>query len=232
MKAYSIDDSGYFIGEIICDQSPLEPGVFLIPRNAITEAPPVFKDKEVPKWDGKKWTVEKKWRGEKLFNKETKIEWICDTFTPDLAIYTELEPTIENKNQRIVWQNNKWITLPDYSDITFFNKETRETKKYEVGENPDFQKYTLEKPIIDEFFQKWSESENKWTEDIELKKRNELAIRQANIQLLLDKSDYIELPSFIQRKGQSVYDSWMSYRTKLRLAYHDQTLSIPEKPEE
>lgn len=56
--------------------------------------------------------------------------------------------------------------------------------------------------------------------------------KQKEIEKLLLESDYIELPSFLERKGTEVYNQWMSYRTKLRLAYHDQTLSIPEKPEE
>ena len=55
--------------------------------------------------------------------------------------------------------------------------------------------------------------------------------KQKEIQKLLLESDYIELPSFIQRKGQEIYNQWMTYRANLRLAYHDSELPIPEKPE-
>jgi len=44
-------------------------------------------------------------------------------------------------------------------------------------------------------------------------------------------SDYIELPSFIERKGQEVYNLWMSYRANLRLAYHDPDYPLPERPQ-
>lgn len=37
---YQLDDAGYFIGETIAQESPLEPGIFLIPRNAVELAPP------------------------------------------------------------------------------------------------------------------------------------------------------------------------------------------------
>jgi len=63
-----------------------------------------------------------------------------------------------------------------------------------------------------------------------LKEFNKLK-RQPEIQRLLLESDYIELPSFIERKGKQTCDLWMTYRTNLRLAYHDAELPIPEKPE-
>ena len=55
--------------------------------------------------------------------------------------------------------------------------------------------------------------------------------KQKKIQKLLLESDYIELPSFLERKGQEIYNQWMTYRENLRLAYHDSELPIPEKPE-
>jgi hypothetical protein len=55
--------------------------------------------------------------------------------------------------------------------------------------------------------------------------------KQFIIKKLLLESDYIELPSFLERKGQETYNLWMTYRTNLRSAYHDVTLPIPEKPQ-
>ena len=55
--------------------------------------------------------------------------------------------------------------------------------------------------------------------------------KQKTIQRLLLESDYIELPSFIERKGEVIYNTWMTYRENLRLAYHDYNLPIPEMPQ-
>lgn len=55
--------------------------------------------------------------------------------------------------------------------------------------------------------------------------------RQSQIKKLLLESDYIELPSFLQRKGEEVYNQWMTYRANLRAAYHDPTLPLPEAPQ-
>ena len=93
-------------------------------------------------------------------------------------------------------------------------------------------------PLENERFQKWDEVSVSWIVDEEVKALQQLQIRQSSIQIrqssiqrLLLESDYIELPSFLERKGQEIYNQWMTYRADLRLAYHDSNLPIPEKPE-
>lgn len=54
--------------------------------------------------------------------------------------------------------------------------------------------------------------------------------KQSKIKQLLLESDYIELPSFIERKGQEIYNTWMTYRAELRRAYHDTNVPLPESP--
>lgn len=58
MKAYTFDTQGHLIGETIADESPLEPGIFLLPARATFVAPPTEcpKDKQ-PRWNGFKWDL-------------------------------------------------------------------------------------------------------------------------------------------------------------------------------
>lgn len=44
MKIYNYDNDGFYIGESTADESPLEKGVYLIPANATTIKPPVYKE--------------------------------------------------------------------------------------------------------------------------------------------------------------------------------------------
>lgn len=46
-----LDDAGFYIGMAIADESPLEPGVFLIPGGCIDVAPPAGSDDSMFRWD-------------------------------------------------------------------------------------------------------------------------------------------------------------------------------------
>jgi antirestriction protein len=105
-------------------------------------------------------------------------------------------------------------------------KETLSYLKLEYccGDENDYNDYytiNSEKPTLEYLQEKYKE----------LKINKDTQQKQKESQRLLLESDYIELPSFIQRKGQEVYNKWMSYRSELRLAYHDPELPLPEKPE-
>jgi hypothetical protein len=59
MEIYSYDqENGNFIGVAEADGSPLEPGVFLIPANATTLAPPAILDGQVARFSNDQWVVE------------------------------------------------------------------------------------------------------------------------------------------------------------------------------
>jgi hypothetical protein len=52
-----LDDEGYFVGTTIADKSPLEPNVYLIPRNCIEVEPPQIPDGYKAKWNNG-WELE------------------------------------------------------------------------------------------------------------------------------------------------------------------------------
>lgn len=47
-----LDSEGRFVGPVIADESPLEPGVYLIPAGAVDAVPPKEKQGFISVWDG------------------------------------------------------------------------------------------------------------------------------------------------------------------------------------
>lgn len=177
MIGYRYDNNGYLIGQVEVQESPLEPGVFLMPPNTSITAPPSPPANTIPKWYGE-----------------------------------------------------GWVLVSNYSGIPYYKKSDKSVKYFEIGENFD-SNYTEVPPLENELFQKWDEPSVSWIVDEEAKTNQENLFRKSTIQRLLLESDYIELPSFLERKGKEIYNTWMTYRANLRSAYHDSELPLPEKPE-
>lgn len=58
MKVYQTDSDGYFVGEITAQESPLEPGVYLIPAGAYETPPPQAGEGEVAQMAGGYWRLQ------------------------------------------------------------------------------------------------------------------------------------------------------------------------------
>lgn len=53
-----LDDAGYFLHATVADESPLEPGVYLLPFGAVDLAPPVVPAGQRAKYSGGKFVME------------------------------------------------------------------------------------------------------------------------------------------------------------------------------
>lgn len=54
---YQYDLAGLYAGQTDADESPLEPGVFLIPARCVEVAPPEPNGDQWPRWNGAKWEL-------------------------------------------------------------------------------------------------------------------------------------------------------------------------------
>ena len=52
-----LDTSGYFVGMTVADESPLEPGVFIMPARTVDAPAPVIPAGQRAKWNGE-WVLE------------------------------------------------------------------------------------------------------------------------------------------------------------------------------
>lgn len=53
-----LDADGYYVGPVIADESPLEPGVWLIPAGAVDASPPDVPDGQRAVWSGAGWALD------------------------------------------------------------------------------------------------------------------------------------------------------------------------------
>jgi len=53
-----LDDDGIFVGPVIADESPLEPGVWIIPARAVDAPPPKVPVGKLARWNGEKFIFE------------------------------------------------------------------------------------------------------------------------------------------------------------------------------
>lgn len=55
---FQTDILGFFIGETLADESPLEPGVFHIPAGCVEIKPPKHSELELARWLDGSWVIE------------------------------------------------------------------------------------------------------------------------------------------------------------------------------
>jgi hypothetical protein len=88
---YQFDDNGYFLYETIADESPLEPGIFLYPRNTTIYKPPkIEKKNKVARWTGTEWIIEE-------IAELNPVEKLADFFKRNPDVWQTVNERINNK---------------------------------------------------------------------------------------------------------------------------------------
>ena len=57
IPVYQLDENSFYIFETVADESPLEPGIFHIPRGCILTPPPNLKKYQKARWNGKQYSI-------------------------------------------------------------------------------------------------------------------------------------------------------------------------------
>lgn len=97
--------TGEYIGTTVADESPLEPGVYLLPAHSTEVAPPEGGSHEAALWDGEVWSLVPDWRGEVRYRTNTG-EAIHITELGELPEgLTEMAPPDEEH----VWEGGVWV---------------------------------------------------------------------------------------------------------------------------
>lgn len=85
MKVYQTNRMGFYVGETEADESPLEPGVILMPAGAVAVAPPeTWPEGFLPRWNGSGWVLANEPRVLTLVDPVEKLRAFLDN-NPDVA---------------------------------------------------------------------------------------------------------------------------------------------------
>lgn len=122
MKAYKIDNKGFLSEEIKCQESPLEPGKYLLPAGVVTMLLPPLAKNETVRWTGNTWVVEKDFSGKTYYNKADGSIKLFSKGEKFSDIYIEDPPPSNLSFPR--WQNNEWI-----EDINKKNFQLKKEKR-------------------------------------------------------------------------------------------------------
>lgn len=98
--------TGEYIGTNEAKESPREPGVFLIPANAVGVAPMTVADNEVAVWDGTKWIKQADYRDKVYYDKTTKEKHEIKEIgiAPDVN-WTDVAPNDPDAE----WDGSGWV---------------------------------------------------------------------------------------------------------------------------
>lgn len=101
---YQTNSLGLYIGTATAEESPLEPGVFLIPGGCVDVAPPEAPDGKIQQWDGKRWHLLDYFNGLIIYSTSTGEPLTLNGVGPIPHGYTVSRPQPGQ-----VWENGRWV---------------------------------------------------------------------------------------------------------------------------
>ena len=230
MKAYQLDNEGFFIEETDCVESPLEPGVYLIPGGCITEPPlPRFGKNEIPQYVNGEWKIVPNFSGVLYFSKKDfsneKLFFKGEDKPKDFdSLYTTVTPLSNESFQK--WNEEKGIWEIDLEkkirpETYYLKSNFREVKLFSFAEEPDLINYTTIPPIKNEEFQKFDELSSSWVFDEEGKKKSEIYIKIAEYHVKLKESDFRMSIDYFETMNTADQEKWKRDRAEWRTAIRE-----------
>jgi hypothetical protein len=100
---YQTNHLGILVGPVTADESPLEPGVYLIPGGCVETPPPAIAEHKVAWWNGQAWQLVDYFGGVVVYSIDTGEARTLEGFEPLPAGYTLKKP---GPNQ--IWKDGEW----------------------------------------------------------------------------------------------------------------------------
>jgi hypothetical protein len=127
MTVYQTNAAGVYVGEALARESPLEPGVYLIPARAVTVAPPAVPEGHAVVWDeaAGAWSLVEDHRGRTIYATATAEAMTMVALGPIPAGYTDQVPPAHP-----IWVNGAWSV--DLAAVIAARREIVQAEKFRV----------------------------------------------------------------------------------------------------
>jgi hypothetical protein len=121
---YQTNQLGLFTGTAVAEESPLEPGVFLIPGGCVESPPPTIPENKAACWSNDKWVLVDYFNGLILYSTTTGEPLTITGIGPIPSGYTVKKPGPDQ-----IWKNGEWV-----DDIAAILAALFEQKMLEVND--------------------------------------------------------------------------------------------------
>lgn len=101
---YQTNPLGVYVGPVQADESPLEPGVYLVPGGCVTEPPPLAPELKAPRWNGKSWDIIDYLDGLQVYHTVSGQPTTLQGSEPMPAGYTMKKP-----GPGQIWKRGRWV---------------------------------------------------------------------------------------------------------------------------
>ncbi|SDZ45298.1 hypothetical protein [Pseudomonas sp. NFIX28] len=101
---YQTSPLGLFTSISEADESPLEPGVFLIPAGCVETPPPLIPENKAAHWNGQAWSLVDYYQGLVVYSITTGEPRTLNGIEPIPSGYTTKKPGPDQ-----VWKNGEWV---------------------------------------------------------------------------------------------------------------------------
>lgn len=119
-----LDASGYFVGVVDADESPLEPGVFLIPAGAVDAPLPVVPQGHRAKWTGSAFTFEA------IQTPEPEVKTLAERRA---AVWSQIKAERTLRENGGVQAGGHWFQTDADSRIRFIRLDAKATAALAAG---------------------------------------------------------------------------------------------------
>lgn len=101
---YQTNHLGILVGAVKADESPLEPGVYMIPGGCVETAPPAIPEHKAAWWNGSDWQLVDYFGGVVVYSTDTGEPRTLEGFEGVPASFTMKKPGPSQ-----VWKNGEWV---------------------------------------------------------------------------------------------------------------------------